>query len=547
VPWCCHPTRRQFLQWSALVAASPLLTALGDVERAYGVTRAQQVGPALPLNLELVTLTETSAVVTWVTADPTRPDEMGRPAPVPADTEVLLGTSPASMQPAFQDATPTPYHYVELTGLEPGQTYFWVARSGGLPATPAVSTFGSPIGTSTLNVGPSGPFAFTTPQPPPGTFLFAIALCNDLHLGETVAGLATTQGGVQIPPGVSQVPGHPPYPEVMAEALALEARQRGADLLLASGDVTSEASAKDAADAKRYLDGFGVLGRDYLVARGNHDRPHTTDDAAACRVVPGAPDRHDCFSDVFFPSGPTWFSRQTFGLRLLGLDTYDKIGNGGDNGVMSETQVAFVRDELARDKDRPTLVFGHHPVTLEQSATTVGVPLGFDLNQDQAMQLEQLYAATPGVFLHHAGHTHRNKRSVSLTAQNVVFQESGAVKEYPGGFHLLRVFTGGYALNFYKFRSQLAQEWSERSRPEYLGLAPFYVFGNVSDRNAVFSRDFSGLTAGPHAAPAATHTGSGAPARAGAGRLAGTGGSTTVAVAGGAALAAGLAAEHWLR
>ena len=78
-----------------------------------------------------------------------------------------------------------------------------------------------------------------------------------------------------------------------------------------------------------------------------------------------------------------------------------------------------------------------------------------------------------------------------------MFQEVAAVKEYPGGFHLLRVFTGGYALNFYKFRSPLAQEWSERSRPEYLGLAPFYTFGNASDRNAVFERDFSGLQAAP--------------------------------------------------
>src|SRR5213078_97569 len=114
-------------------------------------------------------------------------------------------------------------------------------------------------------------------------------------------------------------------------------------------------------------------------------------------------------------------------------------------------------------------------------------------DQQQARQLEALYAATPGVFLHHAGHTHRNKRTLSTGAPNVVFQEVAAVKEYPGGFTLLRVFTGGYALNFYKFKSLLAQEWAERSRPEYLGLAPYYTFGNVVDRNSVVRRDFSGL------------------------------------------------------
>jgi LPXTG-motif cell wall-anchored protein len=58
------------------------------------------------------------------------------------------------------------------------------------------------------------------------------------------------------------------------------------------------------------------------------------------------------------------------------------------------------------------------------------------------------------------------------------------------------VFTGGYALNFYKFRDPLAQEWSERSRQEYGGFGPFYFFGNIADRNSVVARDFSDLRAG---------------------------------------------------
>jgi Calcineurin-like phosphoesterase/Purple acid Phosphatase, N-terminal domain len=545
-------TRRQLLQWAAVVAASPLLGALDDAERAYGLTRAAAAGPVVAINLELVTLTETSAIVTWFTGDPTRPDPMGRLAPVPADTEVLIGTSPATLRQAHYDATATPYHYAELTGLEPGQTYFWVARSGGVSAVPAASAYGSPIGTSAPDAGPSGPFLFTTPQPPPGKFLFAIALCNDIHMGETVAGLATTQGGVGIPPGITQVPGEPPYSQVMASALGPETRARGANLLLAAGDLSSEAGSVDVGDAKAHLDAFGKYGSSYLVARGNHDRPHTGAASAMCRPVAGADGYHDCFGDVFFPTGNTWFSHEAYGLRLVGLDTYDKIGGGGDNGVMSDAQFAFVRDVLAKDKDQPTLVFGHHPVTLESDLTTVGKPLGFDLDPQQAMQLEQLYAAMPGVFLHHAGHTHRNKRTQSSTASGVVFQEVAAVKEYPGGFHLLRVFTGGYALNFYKFKTPLAQEWSERSRPEYGGLSPFYVLGNTADRNSVVIRDMSGL----HSAPAAGNV-SGAktttgPPPAGAngspgGSLPATGADSRNELAGVAALAAGVAAEEWLR
>ena len=91
---CCHFTRRQLLQWSAVVAATPIVANLVDTERAYGLTRAvRSNGVALPINLELVTLTETSAVLTWFTGDPTRPDTFGRLAPMPADTEVQLATA----------------------------------------------------------------------------------------------------------------------------------------------------------------------------------------------------------------------------------------------------------------------------------------------------------------------------------------------------------------------------------------------------------------------------------------------------------------------
>ena len=75
-------------------------------------------------------------------------------------------------------------------------------------------------------------------------------------------------------------------------------------------------------------------------------------------------------------------------------------------------------------------------------------------------------------------------------------QEVGAVKEYPGGFSLLRVHSGGYALNFYKTREALAREWSERSRQEINGLWPQFSFGpSAADRGSVAARDLSGVRA----------------------------------------------------
>ncbi len=82
----------------------------------------------------------------------------------------------------------------------------------------------------------------------------------------------------------------------------------------------------------------------------------------------------------------------------------------------------------------------------------------------------------------------------SALAPKVLHQEIAAGKEFPGGFSLLRLHSGGYALNFYKTRSDLARRWSERSRQEIGGFWPQFALGSsVSDRNVVVKHDLSGL------------------------------------------------------
>ncbi|HVT75998.1 MAG TPA: metallophosphoesterase [Acidimicrobiales bacterium] len=481
---CCNFSRRQFLRWSAVAAATPIVAGLEDVGRAYGLTNAVKNNPALPVNLEVVTTTESSVVLTWFTGDPTRIDTFGRMAPMPADTEVAIRDVRTGLaRTVYHDAHQTPYHYVELSGLDEQTRYTVIARSNGVPALPANSFHGSPIGTSGLSDEP-GAVTFRTTAALHGKLLTTIALCNDLHLGEKVAGLVKTVAGQGLPPGISQLPGKAPYPEIMATALARETRQRGAQYLLAAGDVSSEASPTDLHRAKELLDGFGVYEQDYFVARGNHDRAHDTAEVAGCSVVPGHPHRHDCFRDEFDGDEPAYLSRRIGELRVIGIDTYDTIGNGSFHGSIGEEQFAWLTNELRSDPERPTIVFGHHPLVLD-ATTNAAPPLLYGLPADQAKRLTALYRHAPGVFLHHAGHTHRNKLASSPAAPNVLFQEVAAVKEYPGGFHLLRVHEHGFALNFYKFRDPAAQEWSERSRPEYLGAAPSYTFGNARDRNSV--------------------------------------------------------------
>lgn len=220
-------------------------------------------------------------------------------------------------------------------------------------------------------------------------------------------------------------------------------------------------------------------------------RAHEGDAYTTC--TKGRWQGEDCFRDAFF-DGPTYFSRDLNGLHVIGLDTYDKPGDGSDAGGLSEEQLSWFQEDLRAHKDQPTLVFGHHPLLTpgDPLAVTGGTTLGVG----QARTVMAAYERAPGVFLHHAGHTHRNRRTVLPGCAHVTQQEAGAVKEYPGGFSLLRIHSGGYALNFYKTRGDLAREWSERSRQELDGLWPQLSFGpTVADRNSVVARDLSGIQA----------------------------------------------------
>ena len=487
----CDFTRRDFLRWSAVATVSPLLLSRLDFLSgiAAAATRTNVISA---VNLELVTLTEDRAVITWYTGYTGTDNGLKQMEPAAADGEVLWGTNPNRLKrTAADDHKYTPYHRVELTGLEPGQTYYYRAMSNGQVATPTPFTHiaGNAVGTSDFGLTTGGPYSFTTPQPPPGKFLFSIVLCNDLHMGETTAGLV---GGLPFP-GIQQLPGLPPYPEVMLESLVADASALGAEFMLAAGDISAEAVPIDLSKAGQMLGKFGHYGDDYFVTRGNHDRAHTGDPYANCRV--GEWQGNDCFHDRFFPGDqPTYFSRELNGLRVIGIDTYDKPGNGGDAGGLSKTQADWFGTELAENTNQPTMIFGHHPLVVQESVFPVSPSNSLDAFQ--AALILKNYSARPGIFLHHAGHTHRNHLTISPIAPAVTHQEIAAGKEYPGGFSLLRLYTGGFALNFHKSSSNLARAWSDRSRQEIGGLWPQFALGNhVSDRNTVVARDLSELQA----------------------------------------------------
>jgi Icc protein len=487
---CCRPSRRQALLWGSLAAAAPLVAA-GEAAPAAAAS-----SDILVTDLEVVTVTDTSVVITWFTGSATEVDQYGFPAPVATDTQLQLGSAdpatltvvPGSLKTVLHDEHRTPYHYAEVGGLEPGTMYAYVALSAGQAAQQTSMQF--PVG-----VGGSldYPGVFTTLATPPGQYLFTLALSNDLHLGESESGIIENNW----PPFFEQNAGLPPYPVVMLDAMLGDLRRpdRRADRLIVAGDLTADGLPAEVEQVRKMLDGWGRLETDYFVARGNHDRSRAGAGYETCTAVPGtSPQHYDCWGDVFPYPLQQLQSYEIGGLRLVGLDT-TTLDNAG--GTMDAAQVGALGDVLKQDPDRPTLLFGHHPVTYESAATTEAGP-AFDIDRPTAIALQQLYAQAPGVFFHHSGHTHRNKRTFLLDSDQspipaVEFLEVGATKEYPGGYSLLRLYTGGYMVSYYKNRTDLARAWGQRTRHEYYTLYPHYMLGTIADRNHTVSVDLSGL------------------------------------------------------
>ena len=225
-------------------------------------------------------MTDTGFVLTWYTAASAAPavpyQPSQEPAAVATDGYVRYGTDPDRLDRiALQRGGETAYHSVEVSGLRPGTTYYYQAFSAGvqvparlvpeltypaggvvIPPDPTDAQLLALLGEllSSGVVNSAAPGSITTLVPPRGRHLFTIALANDLHIGETVSGLVISN----FPPGFEQLPGLPPYPVVMTEAMTQDAARRGAHTLLVAGDISSSALSEELVDSKGLLDKFGT-------------------------------------------------------------------------------------------------------------------------------------------------------------------------------------------------------------------------------------------------------------------------------------------------
>jgi hypothetical protein len=428
-----------------------------------------------PVNLELVTLTEHRAIITWYTGYTGTDDGLGRMEPAPADGVVHLGTDPQRLNRVAGDRSrDTPYHYVELTGLEPGRTYYYQARSNDMrSAYPFTLISGNAVGTSDFGLTTGGPYSFTFPNRRRAASS-SIVLSNDLHMGETTAGLL---GGSSIP-GIQQAPGLPPYPEVMLRSLVEDASALGGSFLLAAGDITAEAAPVDLSNAGKLLRRFGKYRRDYFVTRGNHDRAHTGEEYAACRV--GQWQGNDCFHDQYFPGEPTYPSRELQGLGSSDSTPTTSLDAQRCRRALRGSARRFRASSPGNAISRPSCsaIIPHRRSRRSQ-------PREQHARRRTVATILDDYAQTPGCSCITRA-THRNKRTL-VRSRPGTMQEIAAGKEYPGGF--------SPAALHQRLRVELLQDAADSPRHganaagrRYRSLAPVCARRQRVHRNAVVAR-----------------------------------------------------------
>ena len=415
----------------------------------------------LVCNAELATVSDDSAVVTWVT---------NKRAPSRVECWALDGSGCSA------SADDGIYHAVEITGLSPGTIYYYRIATDALPAAPTLQS----------------PGIFRTFDRP-GDYLFSFASLNDMHVGETVSGQLTSLGGTPVPPSFRQ--DDPPYWKVMNEGAVAAIQSRGVAFTIVKGDLTSDGT--QTAQAAALLAPLANV----FPIRGNHDKsltaflaevfdPRGRPSITAVNDHAAASDPHLDFSfaapvdgsDLFFVALDSWDNDMPVPPPIP-LQPPNALGGGR----VSADQLDWLDHELARGKR--TFVYMHHPVS-EVAALTAMPPVVFTVRQPDAVLFLQKIAAHPNVVGVLSGHTHRNWITPSVLTPGVPFVETAATKEYPGGYAIYKVFTGGYIQSFHKCTTPECLAWSEETRGEYLNLYPVYT-SLTGARSGSFSYDFA--------------------------------------------------------
>lgn len=414
--------------------------------------------------LELITVTDTSASLTWETN-------------VPAYSSIRYGTERGRLDKTVRrNGPPVRFHHCTITGLEPGQTVYYVCESDG----------------ATLSRGPRSPGKFTTLVPPPGKERFAFAQLTDTHVGQSAV-CRFVERGRELSEGVTWPDRSMPFWALSVGAAIYEINERKVAFTVIKGDVTHHSAATEFPLAKRLFD---RLDAPYYVLDGNHDNL-----ALLLRT---------------FGLARPFYSFDHEGFHFVALCS--DILRGGVAAHVAD-QLAWLKADLARSKGKWTFLFTHHPVPPDlrrPGGSSWGKRL-FELGKDLASSSlggRAAYAmdiatgrlahippetsrALAALFREHgrcaglfSGHLHRNYVGTWPEETGTMpYIETASTKEYPCGYAITRVFEGGYMQTYHTPRDPRVLEWSAMTQDAYRNIGYGSKIGGVGDRNFVVRFD----------------------------------------------------------
>ncbi len=158
---------------------------------------------------------------------------------------------------------------------------------------------------------------------------------------------------------------------------AINARETQPDVILATGDLGNIGDLGEYAAAKEILD---RLKAPYFIIPGNHDAR-----------APMIETFHD-HSYLRTDNGFIQYTLDDYPIRLIGLDT---LQDGKSGGTLCDERLSWLRDRLEERRDRPTIVFMHHP------------PFGVSMKANNVAQFRSIIEQHPQVERVISGHIHR--------------------------------------------------------------------------------------------------------------------------------------------
>lgn len=428
--------------------------AAGEFERLALPADAPELSSEIS-EQELVGVYADGFSASWVTAQP-------------ADSTVCILPENQDGWCEAQESDKTD-HLVNVSGLQPGTGYRYWLLSAGRRARPVEAH----------------PEALTTLTLPPGEHVADVVILNDIHIGEPCSGELVNLGGTSIP-GCTAIPLGGRSGEQtgrMLQGASEQIRALHPALVLVNGDLTDAGAYTHMRQAQSLLDGLGIP---YEVTRGNHDRPNQGGEGEAQNC--GA--TRDCYSTVFRPGSTERVQPkavQLGNIRFLLLDSEDANGLGD---LTNAPQQRWLEQQLAAWPEQRTFILLHHPPgtysNLSMAPPGNGVPAFRG-----GLWLQDLVARNKQVVAVIAGHTHRNLLGYENATGRVPWLEFGALKGYPAGFNVLRIYQGGYLREFHRAdcADDFCRRWTSVTRRENFGTMPAYMLGELRSRAFTYVDD----------------------------------------------------------